>query len=73
MHQLQSLVRDQQVYRTAKIGTKPLDTVEIHMEELENRAKSLNIYDLRPFYESLLFRNNSFEADDRRKVIIKSF
>jgi hypothetical protein len=43
------------------------------MDDLENRAKSLNIFDLRPFYESAPFKNYGLHLDERNRMIVKSF
>ena len=48
-------------------------SVEIPTSALESRAKELNIYDLRPFYKSSLFRSHGLQVDEQRRVIIKKF
>jgi hypothetical protein len=46
---------------------------EVFINELENRAKDLNIFDLRPFYRSTIFRNHGLRVDERRQVIVKFY
>jgi hypothetical protein len=43
------------------------------MDDLENRAKTLNIFDLRPFYNSPLFKNYGLALDETTRMIIKTF
>jgi hypothetical protein len=52
---------------------KAAETVKIYMDDLENRAKTLNIFDLRPFYTSLLFKNYGLSLDEGTRMIIKTF
>lgn len=46
---------------------------EVHTTALESRAKELNIYDLRPFYKSSMFRNHGLILDDVNHIIIKKY
>lgn len=43
------------------------------MNELENKAKELNIFDLRPFYSSPIFRDQGFRVDDEAQIVIKTY
>ena len=71
MHQLRSLVLHQeQDYVSRK---KDIKTIRVYMQDLEKRAKDLNIYELRPFYESAVFRSHGFRVDEREQVIIKDW
>ncbi len=45
----------------------------MYINDLENRAKELTIFDLRPFYNSMVFRNHGMEVDERRGLIIKTY
>ena len=45
----------------------------IYIDELDSRAKTLNVYDLRPFFKSALFRNHGMHVDEAKGIIIKSF
>ena len=49
------------------------DRTEVHLIALENRAKDLNIHDLRPFYKSSLFRNHGLKLDEINQLIIKQY
>lgn len=71
MHHLRSLVlmEDQD-----KINRKiAFTSTSVYMPNLEKRARDINVYDLRPFYESALFRNHGFRIDERNQLIIKDY
>mmetsp|Transcript_3003 Transcript_3003/g.4568 ORF Transcript_3003/g.4568 Transcript_3003/m.4568 type:complete len:949 (+) Transcript_3003:31-2877(+) len=72
MHQLQGLIRDAEKYHQLRYK-KSADIVKVYMDDLENRAKSLNIFDLRPFYDSMMFRNYGLHLDERNRMIVKTF
>jgi hypothetical protein len=46
---------------------------KVYINILENKAKELNIFDLRPFYRSAIFRSSGLTVDEQRRLIIKSF
>lgn len=45
--------------------------IEIMERDLMERAKQINIYSVKSFYDSPLFRNNGYTYDPRRKVIVQ--
>lgn len=45
-------------------------TIEISERDLIERARQINISDLKPFYDSRIFKMNSFSYDAKRKVIV---
>lgn len=47
-------------------------TIEISERDLIERARQINITDLKPFYDSRIFKMNSFSYDQKRKVIIQT-
>ena len=49
------------------------ETTEVFMHELENKAKELNIFDLRPFYSSGIFKNHGMKVDLDKRLIIKTY
>ena len=71
-HILQGLVRDHERYLAAK-KENASDRIEIPMMDLERKAKELNIYDLRRFYDSEVFLRHSFEKDLARRTIVKMY
>ena len=71
MHQLQSLITEAERYK--KLKNVSTDSTEVFINELEHRAKELNIFDLKPFYKSALFRNHGLRIDERRQVIVKQY
>lgn len=77
MHQLQALFRDaekiaamQQKYQKQTKSSAP--QVHVFIEEFENRARLMNIYDMRPFYGSNLFRSHGMRLDASNGVILWS-
>jgi len=75
MHKLQGLVLEAEKYTKIKADNPNslADFTEVFMNDLENKAKDLNIYDLRNFYKSAAFRNHNFSVDEKRGLIIKSY
>eukprot|EP01041_Mallomonas_annulata_P002923 gene2923-5737_t len=63
MHQLQGLLRDSEKYQQLRYK-KVRDTVEVFIDDLEKRARDLNIFDLRPFYSSRLFKSHGLRVDE---------
>lgn len=43
------------------------------MDELEAKAKELNIYDLSTFYSSALFKKLGFHVDEINQAIVKTY
>ena len=71
MHQLQSLTAEAEKYKLLTRNTSPITVV--YISTLENRAKELNIYDLKPFFNSKVFRSHGFTARESEGVIEKSY
>jgi hypothetical protein len=46
---------------------------EVFIHALENRAKALNIFDVRPFLRSSYLRNFGLEVDESKGVIRKYY
>lgn len=44
--------------------------VEIHEKDFLDRAKQINIRDVKPFYESKLFESHHYRFDSQRKLIV---
>ncbi|XP_055387678.1 DNA replication licensing factor Mcm2 [Condylostylus longicornis] len=67
---LRQLTLDQLAYVRCKEG--PTAThVEVMERDLIERAKQLDILNLKPFYETELFKKNGFSYDSKRKVILQ--
>jgi hypothetical protein len=49
------------------------EPTEIQMSDLENRARELNVFDLRPFYSSTIFADRGFHADSVNSLIVKTY
>merc|ERR1712150_301981 len=68
---LKQLVRDQILFYKNRFRSEP-ESIEIQEDELLERARQINIHNLLPFYESESFRENKFQHDSKRKVIIQA-
>lgn len=67
---LRQLTLDQLAYIRCKEG--PHSThVEVMERDLVERAKQINIHNLKPFLESDIFKTNGFTYDANRKVILQ--
>ena len=49
------------------------DTVEVPIDDLESKARELNIYDLKAFYTCSIFKKLGFHVDSYRQVIVKTY
>lgn len=68
---LRQLTLDQLAYIRCKEG--PTAThIEVMEKDLSERAKQLNIHNLKDFFESLVFKNNGFVYDAKRKMILQT-
>lgn len=67
---LRQLTLDQLAYIRCKDGPSATH-VEIMERDLMERAKQLDIYNLKPFYESELFKQNGFSYDAKRRIILQ--
>lgn len=68
---LRQLTLDQLAYIRCKEGPQATH-VEIMEKDLTERAKQINIFNLKDFYDSEVFKKNSFVYDVKRKVILQS-
>ncbi|KAJ8919037.1 hypothetical protein NQ315_016943 [Exocentrus adspersus] len=69
---LRQLAQDQLTFQRSTSEMEAL-TIEIDEKDLLDKAKQLDIHDLKPFYQSKIFESNNFVYDARRKVIIHTF
>ncbi|CAD6257112.1 unnamed protein product [Miscanthus lutarioriparius] len=67
---LRTLVKDALHFEEIMSGsTSHLTHVEVKVEDLRNKAQEYEIYDLKPFFSSAHFRDNSFVLDEGRGII----
>ncbi|CAN6371904.1 unnamed protein product [Urochloa humidicola] len=67
---LRTLVKDALHFEEIVSGsTSRLTHVEVKVEDLKNKAQEYEIYDLKPFFSSSHFRDNSFILDEGRGII----
>ncbi|CAG9856459.1 unnamed protein product [Phyllotreta striolata] len=66
---LRQLAQDQLAFQR---NTREMEmlTIEIDEKDLADKAKQIDIYDLKPFYKSKIFEANNFCYDAKRKVIV---
>lgn len=67
---LRQLTLDQLAYIRCKDGPSATH-VEVMERDLIERAKQLDIYDLKSFYESDVFKKNGFSYDPQRRVLLQ--
>lgn len=68
---LRQLTLDQIAYIRYKNGPKAT-LVEITEKDLQDRAKQINVHNLKTFYDSEIFKNNGFTYDSKRKIIVQN-
>ncbi|KAJ1256440.1 hypothetical protein BS78_K026400 [Paspalum vaginatum] len=67
---LRTLVKDALHFEEIVSGSiSRLTHVEVKVEDLKNKAQEYEIYDLKPFFSSVHFRDNSFVLDEGRGII----
>ncbi|GJN13092.1 hypothetical protein PR202_ga31426 [Eleusine coracana subsp. coracana] len=67
---LRTLVKEALHFEEIVSGsTSRLTHVEVKVEDLKNKAQEYEIYDLKPFFSSSHFRDNSFVLDEARGII----
>ncbi|XP_026468705.1 LOW QUALITY PROTEIN: DNA replication licensing factor Mcm2-like [Ctenocephalides felis] len=67
---LRQLTLEQLAYLRCLKGPQAA-TVEIMESDLLENAKQIDIHNLKPFYESHIFKTNGFTYDAKRKVIVQ--
>ncbi|XP_001652504.2 DNA replication licensing factor Mcm2 [Aedes aegypti] len=67
---LRQLTIDQLAYIRSKEGPRAT-RVEIMEKDLIERAKTVDIHNLKPFYDSEIFKKNGFAYDPKRKTILQ--
>lgn len=67
---LRQLTLDQLAYLRCKDGPR-VTHVEIMEKDLTERAKSIDIHNLKSFYDSEIFKKNGFSYDAKRKTILQ--
>lgn len=67
---LRQLLIDQLTYIRARDGPT-VTHVEIMEKDLHEKAKQIDILNLKAFYESDIFKNNGFTYDRQRKMILQ--
>ena len=79
LRDLQALARDAQRYAAVRrygrrAAGRELDDepLEVHMDDLEARARDFGVHSLDGFYRSRAFRAHRFEVDYKRRMIVKA-
>ncbi|KAJ8968837.1 hypothetical protein NQ317_005305 [Molorchus minor] len=66
---LRQLAQDQLTFQRSTSEMEAV-TIEIDEKDLLDKAKQIDIHDLKPFYQSKIFESNNFVYDSKRKTII---
>ncbi|XP_074033184.1 DNA replication licensing factor Mcm2 [Leptinotarsa decemlineata] len=66
---LRQLVQDQLTFQRSVTEMETL-TIEIDENDLIDKARQIDIHDLKPFYHSRIFESNNFVYDAKKKVIL---
>lgn len=66
---LRQLTMDQLAYMRG-LHNHSQSTIEISERDLMEKGRQINITDLKPFYDSRIFKMNGFSYDQKRKVIV---
>ncbi|KAI5641456.1 MCM2/3/5 family domain-containing protein [Phthorimaea operculella] len=66
---LRQLTMDQLAYMRG-LHSHSQSSIEISERDLTEKARQINITDLKPFYDSRIFKINGFSYDQKRKVIV---
>ena len=64
---LNSMVREMQVYLELK--KEKVDSIRVFKDEFEHKAKEMNIFELRGFYESAEFKEAEYVLDEKSECI----
>ena len=71
LHQLLSLLNDAEKYQQAQRNTSGV--IQVFISDLQKRANELNIFDLKPFFNSKILRSYGMEVNERSGLITKRF
>jgi DNA replication licensing factor MCM2 len=77
LHILQDMMRKEQMYQVIRLRQKNLsedllDTLEVSLEELQNRARERRIYDIVDFCKGKAFEEAGYYLDEGRGVVARS-
>jgi DNA replication licensing factor MCM2 len=67
---LRQLTQETAVYMRNQYGTEQ-EVIEVAENDLLDKARSINIQNLLPFFNSEMFLANNFSHDAKRKLIIQ--
>jgi DNA replication licensing factor MCM2 len=77
LHILQDMMRKEQMYQVIRLRQKNLsedllETLEVSLEELQDRARERRIYDVLEFCKGTTFQEAGYYLDENRGVIARS-
>ena len=67
---LRQLTQETAVYMRNRYGTEQ-EVIEVNESDLMDKARSINIQNLQPFFNSDMFKANNFSYDSRKKLIVQ--
>jgi len=69
LYLLKGLVQETALYMRNRYDSCDLNVVEINENDLVEKARTINIQNLQPFYNSSIFKAHNFCYDSKRKLI----
>ena len=67
---LRQLTQETAVYMRNRYGTEQ-EVIEVNESDLMDKARSINIQNLQPFFNSDMFKANNFSYDSKKKLIVQ--
>ena len=67
---LRQLTQETAVYMRNRYGTEQ-EVIEVNESDLIDKARSINIQNLQPFFNSDMFKANNFSYDSKKKLIVQ--
>ena len=65
-------MRDAEQYQTAQ-NRGNTNNIQVYITDLQKRANAINIFDMKPFFNSYVFKSHNMHINEQEGVIIKVF
>jgi len=69
LYLLKGLARETGIYMRNRYGSSEVRLIEVNEQDLAEKARSINIQNLQPFFNSGIFKAHNFAYDSTRKLI----
>lgn len=74
LHILHGLIRETEIFYSNRYGEDSIpNLLDVDYEELEARARELDIHDIGPFLKSSLFTENGYSLDEIKRKIVRPY